>query len=1509
MATAEEWLAVLNDESTDDSMSADDWLSELNSGGYQPVRTPSYEQDYRAERLRLIRQQSAEGKEPGQIFASLPQRRPGQQLTFHGQVAEESMLADLTMPERMVFGGAALIGAAIENPVLRLMGRGDEADRNTRAANALMSFGQEQAKNSVLGETLGPIVENVGTSLSEGTLASLSAPVRGGTTSLAFLSTAFGINGYDRAYVEAKDAGIPEEEASKAGARQFVVDGVLTFAGGKIVQNLGFNPGRYLGPVIGRTAQRVAEKSGLSNAVGSALLDGGVEGTQGALTYLNEVYTGLHDFKLADFATTFATEAAVGGLAGAATSGVQVAGERLAQFEQGKRLDKFTAADRKTRDIQKAFAQFQKDMPKAVKGVVAANEFAATATPEQIQKAVVAATPKDFEAATGQKGKGPTHREAFQEELEALIELQAEVEQRTGLEHRSLEAEEAAINQRQDEIAIAETEFAEMNEELKAIEADFRDRPDIRPSRPRANKSRNQADPGPFPLDSVSATHALPGSDIDATAAQKAATPKEVTRNFSEARREVVQLRRQMNERRIEIDAARKSLLEDFKKFTDRTIRVEGESARQRAYLEGELDRITAAEREAAETPGSQPAERGPQITDIEPPVRQRTPKTFAKRYDDISQGLMEIGEISARTHDGQTLDNATRRDLGRLIDTHVEGQASRISLFNEAAKAQTPAQIRKVLGRLGEHMHKAEVRLAKQDYENAVKKAKGLRPEFAETVKQAQEGVKLDSVDSTRDAAEAIRAAIYQSMMADSYITGNRAKGIKAEAEQSLAEMETARPLRMQADTILGAIKGDPSAETARTIFSPDTPLFREDAMRPENQFSRLSETMHERIYRPLSVEGQAEYQGYVNEAEQGLGDLLDSLGLTHGGTFTDTAMNIITFGRGTAWNRWSKKTRRIEGQNLTRLEALDLVTDMLDPENARNMRLAGVKYEDGRRFQVVDERVESQLFDFVGDEGLQIAEWMFRYYNTTNAHRINDANRLLTGRDMITKFNRVPRRAEGDLELVGGENPMRALQDSTLKSYRHFKYRDTTNNPLYKPRGSDAISNFLHHTDRSARFAAFAPRARDATALLNSEGVKQKIIEKEGLQGWDHMAHVLERQVLGPRPTSKTGMALRRHNAVAMASLIAGRMSTVLLTPASAILAPAYRPKGIRTYLRNLPAALASNDVQNRMDAVLSEASPLYARVYKMNGYTKEVTGGVYRREQHFNPPTLADHFLRPLRETTRVTTDISNYLDAELAATAEGFEPGTQEWKEKVAREWELNHYRSETASHAMELPGFLLEAKENPWMAVWANFQNQGSRLYSLAPRMFDLMDAGKYKDAIGVGAALMSSAVAVGLVRSMMRQPEEDEGFLEALAKNSAEEVIGSAPLAGQFMQVAARQMMGRRTFPSDPLLASTASQFLEAGATMMEAIITRGDESDDPKAFSEALAKSVGAAMTLIGVPFSGIDDLRKRLAAAGETESSGILDVSPIFPGLRREAKEGGEWASTVDLLTLGEQ
>lgn len=297
--------------------------------------------------------------------------------------------SDQPMFIRRAVEGAASVGAAIENTLSRigLKGASDNPNQRRRAVEALQGYNATLDKDSILGQYVGPLVGDVTSSLSQGTLV---APAGG----LKAVSALFGIQGADRAYVEAKDAGLSEGKAQVHGVVQGGIDGVITYLGGKLAGRLGLEAGEAFTPGLAKSVESLAERTGLQRAAGSMLLEAGEEGIQEFLTAADEVRSGTNPRALTGVWKRVARASAAGALGG----GAPVAVDTLAT------------------KAEYSYKKFRAQLPDVVKGAEQAEQAIARNTVdfEQVVKPLSA---KKFKEATGLVGKNKLFRDAYRERV------------------------------------------------------------------------------------------------------------------------------------------------------------------------------------------------------------------------------------------------------------------------------------------------------------------------------------------------------------------------------------------------------------------------------------------------------------------------------------------------------------------------------------------------------------------------------------------------------------------------------------------------------------------------------------------------------------------------------------------------------------------------------------------------------------------------------------------------------------------------------------------------------------------------------------------------------------------------------------------------------------------------------------------------------------------------------------------------------------------------------------
>lgn len=349
----------------------------------------------------------------GLVTAGLSERSGG------SEPLAETIYPNLPLPLRAAIEAAAKTGAVIENPVLRFFGYGESADRNRRAVEALAKYNRALDESSIFGKAVGPLMGGLTTSLAQGTLAG-----PGGRTAIA---SSFGIDGADRGYVEYKEKFPGDEKGALLhGAAQGTVDGLLTYIGGGLAQKFGAQIGDTFAPVIGREVMRAAQNTGLRTLLKTSLFEAGEEGVQQALTSLEAVRSGVNpdamETIMADVITSTLV-GAVGGAAGPAVGATQIG-------------------------LAEKYKQFRSEIPDRLDGVKAANMQAATGEAASVE------------------GKSEAWKNSFDEELNALASLEAELNSR-GVDVR---AEEKKLQAERTEVQGMESELSGLRKELSSIE-------------------------------------------------------------------------------------------------------------------------------------------------------------------------------------------------------------------------------------------------------------------------------------------------------------------------------------------------------------------------------------------------------------------------------------------------------------------------------------------------------------------------------------------------------------------------------------------------------------------------------------------------------------------------------------------------------------------------------------------------------------------------------------------------------------------------------------------------------------------------------------------------------------------------------------------------------------------------------------------------------------------------------------------------------------------------------
>lgn len=340
--------------------------------------------------------------------------------------------------------GGQAVGQFITNSAMRglsylpgLEHLSDKADHMNRVQDMQRMYEQYLDETGTVAEYVGPTTAKLSGAIGESASQAVLLSGAGRLTKFAdspkgmaaFVAAGYGAMDAERALTVAEDAGLQGGQRVAYSAGMGGITAGLTYAGGLLGDKFGgLTSEQLMSKGGGRMIANLLTRTGLRNhAVGMA-----IDGTEEEATaFAQAVYGNFHgmntfeDYK-ATVGEAFVTGAAARGVFGAASA------------------------------LQQKYAAAVDSMPDVVDGHLTAQAVA--------EKGDLTAIPDDVKA----KMENPDFKGAFEDEIKAIAELQAEVQAKM----KPFEDARAQLDTRFDKLAEMEKEFSGIDESLKAETAD-----------------------------------------------------------------------------------------------------------------------------------------------------------------------------------------------------------------------------------------------------------------------------------------------------------------------------------------------------------------------------------------------------------------------------------------------------------------------------------------------------------------------------------------------------------------------------------------------------------------------------------------------------------------------------------------------------------------------------------------------------------------------------------------------------------------------------------------------------------------------------------------------------------------------------------------------------------------------------------------------------------------------------------------------------------------------------
>lgn len=907
----------------------------------------------------------------------------------------------------------------------------------------------------------------------------------------------------------------------------------------------------------------------------------------------------------------------------------------------------------------------------------------------------------------------------------------------------------------------------------------------------------------------------------------------------------------------------------------------------------------------------------------MEPPSRTR------------QQQRLETIDNTLAVNQQRVQDFVDNRDQRSVPDTIAEGVRliqevlpegpSRDNLVRQATKIRGPRSFEKLIEGLNKQLTAADHQAARAEFSQALRQAKNLRTEFAGLVEDASGGIDLGdpgsraglqvlseyyrgqpdmpvpledqraierlqkvpisemTADEIRGAARAINAAAYQNEVQDKMLATGQQTFVSETSNAIVEESANTRPLRMT--TAPGGPGGmvpvglRQQGEERRRLVSPDSPVVREFAARPEDLW-RFSPTLRKLLWEDTFIQPDAKYKGAKRDQLVGLNNVFIRNQLPAGGH----SVNGVRV-ESSPLEDWRMERQQIGQAEITRDEALLIHLMFKDRELASDMREFGANFGVGgrriRRTGPITPDVEAQVAAFVGNEGLDIADHMFMQLNGAIIDPVNAAWELVNGFPLTTRTQHVPRPTAFDVHDPQQEQQAlgfdQRVVEAAVDSYGHLKKREGARGPIQVPRtDTGAIDYFVNHADRMARVAHYLAPYRNAKTVLAQPEVRDAIERVGGETLYKLTLDRIERQVVPVKPKE----TFERAFTGALGNLKAAKIATsptAHLLPIVGLMTSAAQQDG---GMRRLPGAMAkamSPSQRRRAHELILRHSPAAFFRYKSGDYVGEVTGGLLSNRSFFRPKPLVDSLSSGVQKAEFALGAAARWFMAEDFVKSQGITPDDPSYNDQVAREWERLLYRGENSSEPMEYNSALAYAHDHATFAPFVAYMNAASKMYSAGLHGLDLVNeasvstntgekARKYAAGGAILAAVGAGIISEGMLRELFSFEEVPGDYTERVAKRSAVGTVTLLPVFGTALERMLRPMLDMRNYPADgDLISSSMTEIADSTASLSAEVGRQGRTAEEQDKYWRNWWR-LATVFEFAGIPVSGINQWRRRL-------------------------------------------
>lgn len=690
--------------------------------------------------------------------------------------------------------------------------------------------------------------------------------------------------------------------------------------------------------------------------------------------------------------------------------------------------------------------------------------------------------------------------------------------------------------------------------------------------------------------------------------------------------------------------------------------------------------------------------------------------------------------------------------------------------------------------------------------------------------------------------------------------------------AQRAMGEME---PLRRVGREAVSGLEG-------RHRAGLSTRMARDFAARPETLTEYAGKEINQLTFENISVQGRNRHLGMRQAHNDYLGSVLE-----------EASEHPPSSRRS---ERWLRERVELPTQNqgtlqITRDEAAHLLAMVKDPDNRRIILRDGLwisRLDPSEPIKITPNTIRT-LERALGQSGEgRLASAAFDRMPQI-ADEVNQATRRTLGEEIATRpqyFPRVRHRVGEDAPLVTFQD----MRDRVLDSMGILKKRTGGNQPVVLRNLTDTFAN---HIDDSTRFAAYLEPYTMAREVLGRPDVAENLKAVLGEGGYNRIIDALDLQTIPLRAGSVGDTKMRAFMRNVGAGILGARLGPLFLNPSGLFVSAAYMDNPL-----HMLRAIASPGRWSEINEIARRFSPAWRDRYEHNFMHHATSGLLGESRRRFGPKGITEYALTPLEKSDQFGATIRwGAAERSIAEKMPQLAPGSDEFYEQVAREWERLMYRGENTAHGFELSGALAHGRRNPAFGSFVMFQSSTSKIYSLLPRTAGQLAKGDVRGATKSLAAFLGSqaysAWARTLVGYMRGQREGGDVFpvekeaQKRYLKTVAQEVAGLPPFIGNSLKAIARIASGEGAFffPT-----STIEGMLEQGTRAAAGIVTAAQQyldgeynrEGEPK-YAEKLSKSLrelaSMAATMRGIPFEG---LTKDMPALVRTAFGWVKEEAP---------------------------